>query len=124
MAPKKQALIGLFMATFVALPLFVFSVINVNLNFSEKADEGSMISVPKGGNENYDYLIDQTPQPIVESSPISFNDILPKATSLENQFFTKYAMYLYAGFLVFVIVTIIFAINARKMTSNRPINLE
>lgn len=40
MTPKRQGLTGLFIAVVVALPLFVFSAINVNFNVNKRAEEG------------------------------------------------------------------------------------
>lgn len=108
MTPKKQGMFGLLIALVFALPLFVLSTMNVNFNVQEQAQEELVESLPKGGNENYDYLINSSPIPIIDTSPNPFTTVIPQSTALENQFFTKHAMYVFAAFLVFVITTMLF----------------
>ena len=45
MPPKKLGLIGLLVAFLVALPIFVWSIINLNLNPKEKASEVIQLSI-------------------------------------------------------------------------------
>lgn len=114
MTPKKQGLVGMLIAIVLALPLFVFSTMNLNYNLSEKAQYESPTNISKGGNENYDSLINSTPLSIIRESPKPLAVTLPSSNGLENQFFNKYAMYVFAGFLVFIITTILLAIKAHN----------
>lgn len=172
MSPKNLGLTGLLIAFVVALPLFVWTAINVNFNINKRAQgepnfcggtcgsnyncqanffcfEGfcrnpicaddsdcvcnlntptatssSLVKattkpsikptptvIPKGGNENFSGLMGQTPLPkiVVEPTDIPYFDPVP-----ENQFFAKYAIYVFGAFVLIVISAIYYAVKKNR----------
>lgn len=167
MSPKKQGLAGLLIAFVIALPLFVWTAINVNFNSNEKAQgepnfcggtcgsnyncqanffcfEGfcrnpicskdtdcicdaatatptikpspTTTSIPKGGNEPFvDTTDNSTSRPTV--TPTATATTIPYSVPVpENQFFAKYAIYVFGAFVLLVISTIYYAIKKNKTT--------
>ena len=172
MSPKNLGLTGLFIAFVVALPLFVWSAINVNFNINKRAQgepnfcggtcgsnyncqanffcfEGfcrnpicstdtdcicntatatpftttsakptikptpTVTPIPKGGNEILISLPTETSKPKVTA----IASLIPYTTPVpENQFFAKYAMYIFGLFVLIVTTVLFFAI--RKNRSN------
>lgn len=172
MSPKNLGLTGLFIAFVVALPLFVWTAINVNFNSNEKAQgepnfcggtcgsnyncqanffcfEGfcrnpicstdtdcvcnvatstptsktsatkmpttkpspTTTSVPKGGNEVFVDSATIAPRPKLTAIASTVPNTTP---TIENQFFTKYALYIFGAFVLVVISTIYYAVGKNK----------
>jgi len=166
MSPKKLGVTGLFIAFVVALPLFVWSAINVNFNINKRAQDepnfcggtcGSnyncqanffcfegfcrnpicssdadcvcntaivtpsaiakpkstlkptptTTSVPKGGNENINLII-ETPKPIVTTTPqeTTMPELLTTTNDIEAQIMSDFIKYS-IGILVLVIISVI-----------------
>lgn len=172
MSPKKLGVTGLFIAFVVALPLFVWSAINVNFNINKRAQgepnfcggtcgsnyncqanffcfEGfcrnpicstdtdcvcdiatstptsktsatkkptikpspTITTAPKGGNETFVESTLESPQPKITTiaSFVPYTSPAP-----ENQFFAKYALFVFGAFIIIVITSIVFAIKKNR----------
>jgi hypothetical protein len=177
MSPKKLGITGFFIAFVVALPLFVWSAINVNFNINKRAQgepnfcggtcgsnyncqanffcfEGfcrnpicstdidcvcdvatstptskasgtkkptikpspTITSAPKGGSEKFVDSILESPRPKI-TTPASF--VPYTSPTPENQFFTKYAIYLFGTFVLITILSIFYAVRKNRR-SNIP----
>jgi len=71
-------------------------------------------ALPKGGDENYGLLTVETPKS-GEQTPPSVSQNQP----IENQFVNKYAMYIFAVFVI-LIATILYFIFKRPKVTNIP----
>lgn len=176
MSSKNLGLTGILIAFTVALPLFVFSAINLNFNVNENAqgepnfcggtcgsnyncqanfychkgfcrnpicsDDTDCIcdpatptptiksvssvkptlkpsptktSIPKGGNVTNIDIVDNTPEAKIEPEPT--NKIIYTTPQPENQFFAKYAIYVFGAFVLIVISTIYYAVKKNRNNS-------
>lgn len=67
---------------------------------------------PKGGNENYNNLINETPPPYKPNKQLVEEEELEAAP--ENQFVAKYAFYIFIAFVLIALTTIYFAMKKKK----------